>query len=465
VVSQLDAEGWELQGLKELFTLEDGETLEYGVGQDGEILTGLISLIQAVHPDTEVDDPAPTPPIHLSDNEVKALVTQVDLYDFQVLAIQKALVQTRGLIEIPTGGGKTEVAIGLANYFSRMGSPVLFLSGSRYLTEQAAERFRENGMQGVGLFYEGEHNPSLVTCATVQTLYSGIKQGDEEAVALLRTASVVIGDEIHHLPSTQWATVCKWCHASYRYGISATLFNDPEKLVARDLLLVGLLGPVLLQVPLHVLVERGILPQPLVYMIRVKQGGSSSKDWHTVQKECIVHNSARNSLAVQACRDLVDDGDRILVCVNEVEEHGFPLLQSMSEVGIPSILVTGGSKVYWYTAGERQGEEMDVTQLRELIRMGEMSVIASPVLNEGVNVPEFSAVLLLAGGKSSRMVLQRMGRGMRKKARNFLPVIDFWDEQHYYTKSHSSKRYMLYQRERILIQVVEEGERFPLWSK
>jgi len=83
------------------------------------------------------------------------------------------------------------------------------------------------------------------------------------------------------------------------------------------------------------------------------------------------------------------------------------------------------------------------------MRLGDGGVyIASPIFDEGVDVPALDCVILAGGGKSHIKLLQRLGRGMRKKeGENVLHVYDFIDNTNQYLYNHSLARMQTYEQE------------------
>ena len=75
-------------------------------------------------------------------------------------------------------------------------------------------------------------------------------------------------------------------------------------------------------------------------------------------------------------------------------------------------------------------------------------LIASPIFGEGADIPSVRALIVADGGQSAANVLQKIGRGLRRKALdNRLDVIDFADMTHKWLTRHSQERLSLYLNE------------------
>jgi superfamily II DNA or RNA helicase len=74
--------------------------------------------------------------------------------------------------------------------------------------------------------------------------------------------------------------------------------------------------------------------------------------------------------------------------------------------------------------------------------------IATPIFDEGVDVPGIDVLILAGGGKSNIKLLQRLGRGMRTDPDKVqLLVLDFIDDTNRYLFKHSEERLNVYERE------------------
>lgn len=114
------------------------------------------------------------------------------LRPYQEAAVQAALKHRAGVIVVPTGGGKTVIAMALA---AALQTQTLFIVHTRELLRQtieSAERFLgiEAGVIGAGHF-----KPAPFTVALVQTLTR--RELDEVADQF----GLIIVDEAHHAPA------------------------------------------------------------------------------------------------------------------------------------------------------------------------------------------------------------------------------------------------------------------------
>lgn len=84
------------------------------------------------------------------------------------------------------------------------------------------------------------------------------------------------------------------------------------------------------------------------------------------------------------------------------------------------------------------------------MKQGKLKVlISTSLMDEGVDISGIDALIMGAGGKSLRQVLQRIGRGLRYKddGENKLYVYDFTDRVNDYLFAHYKQRREIYEEE------------------
>ena len=83
------------------------------------------------------------------------------------------------------------------------------------------------------------------------------------------------------------------------------------------------------------------------------------------------------------------------------------------------------------------------------MRSGKLKVmIATSLIDEGVDISGINALILGASGKSLRQTLQRIGRALRKKKDdNTTQIFDFNDMTHRFLLGHAGERLKIYDEE------------------
>lgn len=332
------------------------------------------------------------------------------LRDYQREAVDKVVQRGRGILWLPTGAGKTEVAVGLTRALPcRWG----FLVHRTNLMDQAAERYEMRGGQLAGRIGEGVWDiprDCTFVCATFQTLYAGLQGGDLKTTELLEGLDGLIVDECHVLPADSfWKVAMATPNAHFRVGLSGTPLARGDR---RSLLAIAALGPVVYRVKSGLLIERGVLARPKVRMVTVTQV-SEKKTWQGVYGDCVVRGTPRNRALVNIC---LRSAKPCFVFVKEVS-HGKKLVDMLGKAGINAHFVWGSHSVDYRKS------------LVKRLVMGHFDVlVCSVIFQEGIDVPELRSVVVGSGGKSVIATLQRLGRGMRVERDKDGNVVEGGDE-------------------------------------
>ena len=255
-------------------------------------------------------------------------------------------------------------------------------------------------------------------------------------------ADGVVVHNCHHVGADTWYEVVRRCDAFYRFGLSGTPLKRSD---GGDMKLIGATGGVVFQIRNKELIERGISVQPHVTWIRVTQPLlPRGIKYPEAYRLGIVENVWRNTAVARATAERVERGLNVLILVTELK-HGRILDEKLWNF-------TPGSFIpHQFLSGEEASEVR--TKAFDEFRAGVLRVlIATSIMNEGIDMPNIDALVLAAGGKSSIRTLQRIGRGLRKGGTvDRLEVVDFVDFQNKYLLEHSLQRFGDYKNESCFI--------------
>lgn len=432
-------------------------------------------------------------------HEEKGTIT---LRDYQMNAVNRALEYTRGVINVATNGGKTEIAAGIIKMLLpklKKGQRILFFTDSKEIFSQSYKRLNERLGMKVGKIGSGTWDEGQVTVVMIPTIRKYIsmprnmpstpKKGklnkekdkllkgahllDGEAKALLtervkqiqeeiseieknqrtkykemvaKTKKLMdssigfIADEVHHASSDTWYKLfMKLKNCYYRIGLTGTIDRSNKINVNR---LYGTTGRVLCKVSNKELIDKGHSAKPIIYMMKIpKCYPIMSTDYRMVRNRGIISCEARNKLFVNKVVERVKSGKKCLIITMETA-HGNIVTDMLKEKGVN----------YSFTYGDLPDAEREkaLSDLRE----GNIdALVATSVLDEGVDVSNINCIFLMAGGKSMRQVLQRIGRGLRKKEDgSCVEVYDALDYHHAHLTNHTTLRYEIYKSEGFKVQ-------------
>lgn len=352
------------------------------------------------------------------------------LRDYQVEAVEACVKRTRGVVWAATGAGKTQVAMGLVESV-----PVrwLFLVNQTQLGLQARDRFRQFSGMEAGVIAEGEWNEGTVfTVATFQTLYAKLKKGGadgDKAIKFLESVEGVIVDEAHVLPADSFRKVLESCPAYYRLGLSATPLSRGDR---KGMHLIGCLGSVIYRISAKTLIEAKILAKPII-KLKPHHQESDKATWQGAYSEIVAKGKERNKLICT----MADLAAKPAVVFFKDLTQGKLLEKALTKMGHKVEYVDGTTPTAVRQAMVTRLERGDTDIL-----------VASVVMNQGIDVPELRAVVMAAGGASVIATLQRVGRGMRRTpTKDTFEVWDVKDTGNKWTAKHAKERLAAYASE------------------
>jgi superfamily II DNA or RNA helicase len=357
------------------------------------------------------------------------------------------------IARVATGGGKSRIA---ALCIKRIGRKTIFVTTRQVLLYQMGRALEAAGFK-VSYCGDGSWDTSGdVVCAMVQTLSDRIVEykpnivkmsADEikigadrherrraECLEFLDECEFVIAEEAHEAGGNSYYEVCKALkRAHYRLALTATpLMRDGEA----NARLVGMFGPIRLEVSEEYLISVGILATPKFKFIPIgpKQQPPTLRrgtSWQKAEELGIVTNHYRNKCGVAEIIRAARWGLPAVALVKR-KKHGKILHEMLKQYGLRGA----------YIFGDSDTEARDDALNR--LKSGQYDyVIGSTILDVGVDVPSIGVLVLMGGGKAEVAIRQRIGRGLRGKKPpmpNFAFVVDFEDGQSKHLIAHSKQR-------------------------
>lgn len=199
----------------------------------------------------------------------------------------------------------------------------------------------------------------------------------------------------------------------------------PRREDGEDMRIRGALGEIIYQKSRKELIAEGYLANAIVHYYKPRfDMDLKFKRYADIYKEAIVENEDRNKLIIRLAIDAYVSKRKVLVLVSHIE-HGQRLYNILSagNASYPRIVFMNGNS-------KDRNRDMDQYDI----------IIATPIYDEGYDLPALDCVILAAGGRSSIKITQRIGRVLRPKpdGRSAL-IYDFLDSPKYLNK-HSKRR-------------------------
>ncbi|SDQ91600.1 DEAD/DEAH box helicase [Natronobacterium texcoconense] len=340
-----------------------------------------------------------------------------------------------GVLEMPTGSGKTVVAL---EAIERLDTPTLVVVPTIDLLEQwereLEEEFGSTGPTGsadgvsIGRLGGGEQRLEPITVSTYDSAYL-------KADAIGDRFGFVVFDEVHHLGGEGYREIGRLLAAPARLGLTAT-FERPDgahEVVER------IVGPLVHRIAADELagdhlasydVKRlavSLTPEEREeyernqetftdYLARSNIRMHSGSDYQELVKRSGSDPAAREALlARQRAREIARGSEAKLEALEGIlERHRDARTIVFTAHNDLAYEVSERFLIPTITHRTATAERREVL---ERFREGTYSRIAtSNVLDEGVDVPDASIAVVLSGSGSEREFTQRLGRILRPKA-------------------------------------------------
>jgi superfamily II DNA or RNA helicase len=367
--------------------------------------------------------------------------------DYQERIINCACQNNNGIIRACTGSGKT---LSIALITAKLNKPTIVYVIGLDLLKQFHDLFSSLFNESIGYIGNGICNIERINIASVWTIGKSLNIKDiclddefdhEEKfdtsqtykiLHLLQKTKVHFFDECHICTCNTIQSIYKKINPEYIYGFSGTPYRDDNT----DLLINGILGEQIIDIPASELIEKKILAQPIIKYISIPPISMPLAQYQTVYKTYITNNIIRNTIIVKQTKELLEKKYTPLVLFKQIK-HGKILFDMMKEENIKCEMLYGDDSL------DRR------TEVKKMLLNKEINVIlASTIFDLGVDIPMLSALILCGAGKSSVKALQRIGRLLRSfPGKQHVAIVDFYD-QIKFLKKHSIIRYNIYSSER-----------------
>ena len=332
--------------------------------------------------------------------------------------------QGRGVVVLPTGAGKTEVALLAIDAVRRdaiVVAPTLDLVGQWH--RLLRERFRRE----VGVLGGGDHVVEPITVSTYDSAFLHMEH-------LGARFGLVVFDECHHLPGPAYALAAERCLAPYRLGLTAT----PERADGRHADLDSLVGPVVYRKRVRDLAGEYLADHD-VERILVELTDDERRAYDEargVYRSFVVGQGIRMSspegwsqFVMRSSQSA--EGRRAMAAYQRHKEIAFAAPSKLAYVedllhrhrGDRALLFTERNRTA-YALSRRfllpiithQTKVSERTRILEDLGAGVYNaLVTSKVLNEGVDLPAASVGIVISGSGSAREHVQRLGRLLRKQ--------------------------------------------------
>lgn len=354
--------------------------------------------------------------------------------DYQQTAIFKLLKNKRGVTELPTGSGKSNVIYSIIRFMLMMDKQVLLVVPTITLVNQMYSDFQEYGWSETSIncnkLFSGQdldlNKPVLVS--TWQSLF-------ERDVSFFDRFGCLILDEAHKINNSakglnSIAGKCR--NADFRMGLTGTL---PKERV--DIYNVyGYLGRKLSEEKSKKLIEKGILSKIKIVNLILKYPkhiiDKVKNCEYQYEYDTILKTEERNK-SLDFILNNINKKDNVLILVNRREKHLDPTKEYIKK-NFPN-------KKLRIIHGNIKADERE--QIRKNVENEDGVIILATyqTLSTGVNIKKIHHVILYSSYRSYFTVMQSVGRGLRThKTKKYLILWDIVDWMRWKKKKRKNQK-------------------------
>lgn len=346
------------------------------------------------------------------------------LRDYQYEAINAWSSNSyQGIIALPTGSGKTIIGIAAITTLNERTLIVTYTKDQLTQWKDSLLRFTNIQQPLIGMYYSEEKKIAPITLTTYQTAFKYISE-------LMQHFTFLLIDEVHHLPADKFKYIALNSPAQHRMGLSATPYREDGK----HLTLFPLMGGVVYYKAPAELAEKGFLAPYEIITVHVKLTSEEKKKYlelirnyrslvgssrfedvlkaakngnPTALEALKIHTSIKllvqkSKSKVEKVKEIVESelrkGNKIIVFAHYVD-----LAEDIAN-SVGGLLLTGDV--------DKGRRDLILSRFKQM-RSGVL--VVTTVGDEGLDIPDASVGILVAGTGSRRQFIQRLGRLLRPK--------------------------------------------------
>jgi superfamily II DNA or RNA helicase len=351
------------------------------------------------------------------------LKSHIKLRDYQKEAVERWMEDKKGIVVMPTGSGKTTVAIRI---IETMNTPSFIVVPTLDLVDQWKEKLKIfNANTEIGELTGRRKELKAITVSTYDSAYLN-------ADTIGNRFMLLIFDEVHHLPAVAYRQIAEMFASPYRLGLTATYVREDGYHLEISKLIGGIVyekipedlkGKYLADYEIRTikseLTEKERIDYERYqniftgYLRKKRLTIKSAKDFGRI---VILSGRDRDAREALLARNMAER-----ICFNS--ENKIEKIRELLSKDNRTIIFTRYndmayeiSRRFFIPVITYRTDEDERREIMERFRKGVYrSIVSSQVLDEGIDVPEANVGVVLSGTGSSREFIQRLGRLLRPK--------------------------------------------------
>lgn len=331
--------------------------------------------------------------------------------------------QGKGVVVLPTGAGKTQVALMAIDDRKRS---TLVIAPTLDLVRQWHGVLGEAFGIPIGVIGGGEYDVQPITVSTYDSAYIHMER-------LGSRFGLLVFDECHHLPGASYALAAKFSLAPFRLGLTAT----PERTDGKDADLTSLVGPIvyhkdIVELTGDYLAEydtvRATVELSAQERLEYDEARATYVGFIRDQGISMGRPDGWSQFIIRASRS--EEGRKAMAAYQRQRELAFTAPAKLDYLkrllfthrNDRTLIFTQDnatcyqvSRTFLVPAITHHTKVKERTSLLSKFASGDYGVlVTSKVLNEGVDIPSANVAIILSGSGSVREHVQRLGRILRK---------------------------------------------------
>lgn len=368
--------------------------------------------------------------------------------DHQKKSITKAMERGRGVIVIPTAGGKTlimcSIIESLRENLKDKNAKALVIVPSIQLVEQTAEDFKSYGMINVTK-WSGNNIPD----PNASTIIAGsqILLSEKTDLSFLSDIKIFLGDECHGTKkANQINSIFNFLTTNYRFGFTGTMPSC--KLDCWNI--IGKFGPIIYEEKTDDLKNKKYISNFKIFVLNIKHKNppkitinrNKPTEAYEIELDYLMNNQRRNEIICNLSKKLTNN---TIIMVDRID-HGINLYDKLKEIT---------ERPCYFIRGSTEIEEREKIRALMENRNDVIVVAISKIFSTGINIPNLHNIIFATAGKAKIKIMQSIGRALRlHPTKNMAYIFDIADNT-LYGKKHLNEREELYTTENYIYEKKE----------
>jgi len=368
--------------------------------------------------------------------------SSLEYRDHQFKSIKSALIKGRGVIVIPTAGGKTLIMSSVIESMRlNLKDPdalALVIVPSLQLVTQTAQDFQDYGMPKVTK-WSGNNTPDVD--ATTIVAGTQILLSDKTDLSVLNNVKILLVDETHGLRrGNEINKIFNLIDTDYKFGFTGTMPPSPID----QWNIIGKLGPIVYEEKTKSLKQKNYISNFRIVVLDIKhqnipnffRNTTKPAEAYNNEIDYLMNNQRRNEIIAKLANRLTNN---TIIMVDRID-HGINIERALKET-------CQDSRPIYFIRGSTEIEERE--NIRKLMeeRNDIIAVAVSKIFSTGINIPNLHNIIFASAGKAKIKIMQSIGRALRKHPTKTIATIFDIADNTKYSKTHLKERIKLYETE------------------